>query len=65
VNRPDIKILLIGFLIGIIGVAIGFAGWHVGVRTIAIAAYFIVAFGLLLIFIGIVYGWWIFFKKQR
>jgi len=59
-QQKHLKILrnaFVGFLLAAFGVSLGFSGSHFDVRWLFVAGFVIVALGLTICFISILYGW--------
>lgn len=52
-----LRIGLAGFVIAVVGAALGFAGFHIEERWLSIAGFVITVVGVIVGFAGIVYGW--------
>lgn len=52
-----LRIGLAGFAIAAIGAALGFAGFQIDEKALALVGFAVVVIGVVIGFVGIVYGW--------
>lgn len=55
-NR-GVRIAFVGFVVALIGVAVGFFSFYVGERWLSLGSFAVTVGGVFIGFVGVVYGW--------
>lgn len=54
--EDEVRLAVIGFIVGVIGVCIGFLGFYVELRAVSVIGFLVTAFGIVIVFSFVLTG---------